>query len=176
MISAKDNRFRFDLRRRLVADARRIGIKPTARKWGCSRNTVRLWLRRYTRQGLQALKALSHAPHSCPHKSSTEIEKRILQLRKRTGYGPRRLKMEFDLAVGHNAIARILRERALTRKPKTKRQKKNDLRALKARLAPFERVQMDIKYLNDSAFYLPQMHSRGLPKYQYTIRDTRTRG
>jgi len=174
MISAKDNRFRFDLRRRLVGDARRIGIKPTARKWGCSRNTVRLWLRRCTRQGLQALKELSHAPHSCPHKSSDEAEDRIVKLRKRTGYGPRRLKMEFDLAVGHDAIARILRARGLTRKPKTKRQKKNDLRAVKARLAAFERVQMDIKYLNDIAFYLPQMRSKGLLNYQYTIRDTRT--
>src|SRR3990172_2457220 len=82
--------------------------------------------------------------------------------------------MEFDLAVAHNAIARILKARGLTRRRKTKRLKKNDLRAVKARLAAFERVQMDIKYLNDIAFYLPQMRSRGLPAYQYTIRDTRT--
>jgi len=174
MAKVKDNRFRFDLRRRLVADARHIGIKPTARKWACSRNTVRLWLRRWRQHGLGGLKELSHAPHSCPHKSSGKIEHTIARLRNRTGYGPRRLKMEFDLPLGHNAIARILRERGLTRKRKTKRLKKNDLRQAKARLAAFERVQMDIKYLDDIAFYLPQMRSRGLPKYQYTIRDTRT--
>ena len=174
MAKVNDNCFRFDLRRRLVADARASGIKPAARKWGCSRNTVRLWLRRWREQGLQGLKELSHAPHSCPHKSSAGIEEKLVALRKRTGYGPRRLKMEFDLPLGHCAIARILRARALTRKRRTKRVKKNDLRQVKARLAAFQKVQMGVKYLDDIPFYLPQMRSRGLPRYQYTIRDTRT--
>lgn len=33
---------------------------------------------------------------------------------------------------------------------------------------------MDVKYLNDIPAYLPQMRLRGLPEYQYTIRDVRT--
>jgi len=174
MMKAKDKLYRFDIRRRLVADARQIGVKPTARKWQCSRNTVRHWLRRYLQEGLEGLKERSHAPTHCPHKTPAHQERQLLELRRRSGYGPRRLKMEFDLGPGHNAIARIVRAAGLSRPRKTKRQKKNDLRAVKARLAAFERVEMDIKYLNDIAFYLPQMRQKGLPGYQYTLRDVRT--
>jgi transposase len=174
MIAAKDKRFRFDLRRRLAADARKLGIKAAARSWHCSRNTVRLWMRRFDAEGLAGLKGRSHAPRRCPHKTSPEVEKKVLHLRRRTGYGPRRLKMEFDLPCGHGAIARILRAHKLTRRRRTRRQKKNDLRAVKAALAAFETVHMDIKYLNDIPEYLPQMRLRGLPEYQYTIRDVRT--
>ena len=174
MIAAKDKRFRFDIRRRLVADAKNLGIKAAARRWHCSRNTVRLWLRRHEQEGLPGLKERSHAPHRCPHETDPELEKRIVALRKRTGYGPRRLKMEFDLPCGHQAIARILRAHKLTRKRRTKRHKKNDLRAVKAALRAFQTVHVDIKYLNDICAYLPQMRLLGLPQYQYTIRDVRT--
>lgn len=93
MIAAKDNGFRFDLRRRMVRDAQRHGIKAAARIWRCSRNTVRLWLRRFQAEGLSGLKERSHAPRRCPHKTGPELEKQVLDLRNRTGYGPRRLKM-----------------------------------------------------------------------------------
>jgi len=174
MIAAKDNPFRFDLRRRLVSHARQHGIKDAARVFACSRNTVRLWLRRFDDQGLPGLQERSHAPHTCPHKISPDIENKILTLRKRTGYGARRLVMEFDLPCGHHAVARTLRDHKLIRKRTTKRKKKNDLRAVKAALAAFQTVHMDIKYLNDIPAYLPQMRLRHLPEYQYTIRDVRT--
>ncbi len=173
-MKAKDKAFRYGIRRRLVADALENGIKATARAWGCSRNTVRLWIRRFQQQGWKGLKEASHAPASCPHKTSPELEKRILELRARTQFGPLRLKMEFDLPCSKNAIARIVRRHGLARKRKTKRQKKNDLRAVKARLKPFETVQMDVKYLNDIPRYLPQMRAKPLPRFQYTIRDVRT--
>ena len=174
MISAKDQSYRFDLRRRLVADAEELGIKQTARRWRCSRNTVRFWARRFESDHLEGLKERSHAPKSCPHKTPPEMENTIVGLRKRTGYGARRLKMEFDLPPSVDAISRILRQHRLTRKPKTKRRKKNDLRKVKAALRAFQTVHMDIKYLNDIAHYLPQMRLRGLPQFQYTIRDVRT--
>jgi transposase len=174
MIAAKDNHFRFDVRRRLVAYARAHGIKATARAWRCSRNTVRLWLGRYEREGLAGLKERSHAPHGCPHKTPAALEQRILTLRERTGYGARRLKAEFDLPCGHQAISRILRVHQLTRKPRTKGRKKNDLRAVKAMLRAFETINMDIKYLNDIPHYLAQMELKGLPRYQYSARDVRT--
>ena len=174
MIKVKDKHHRFELRRRLVADAKELGIKKTARAWRCSRNTVRLWLRRFESEHLEGLKERSHAPGTCPHKTAPEMERKVLQLRGRTGYGARRLKMEFELPCGADAISRILRQHRLTRKPRTKQRKKNDLRKVKAALRAFQTVHMDVKYLNDIAFYLPQMRLRGLPKFQYTIRDVRT--
>ena len=163
IMKAKDTSFRFDQRRRLALDAKRLGIKPTARRWGCSVNTVRLWLRRYEAEGMAGLKERSHAPQSCPHKLSGPLEARILTLRNKTGYGALRLKMEFDLPASHNAIQRVIQQAGLARKRKTNRQKKNDLRAVKALLRPFETVHMDVKFLYDIAHYLPQMRRQSLP-------------
>lgn len=174
MISAKDKPYRFALRRQMVLDANEHGIRATARRWSCSRNTVRRWIRRHAFEGISGLKERSHAPQRCPHKTSAQVEDQVLDCRRRSGFGAKRLKMEFDLPCGVEAIGRILRQRHLTRKLKTRRQKKNDLRAVKALLNPFERVLIDVKYLRDLAHYLPQMLSKKLPRYQYTIRDVRT--
>ena len=173
-MSSKDKTFRFDMRKHLVQDVLCLPVKATARKWGCSRNTVRLWLRRYLAQGLQGLKERSHAPASCPHRTPPDLEQEVLRRRRQSGFGARRLKEQFDLPCSHGAIGRILREHHLTRKHKTKPQKKNDLRAVKALLRAFERVEMDVKYLTGLPFYLPQIELLGLPRFQYTIRDART--
>ena len=174
MIKAQDKEFRFEIRLRLAKEAIRTSIRATARDWDCSRNTVRRWKRRYEKEGLQGLKERSHAPENCPHKISGRLEQKIIRLRKRSGFGPRRLKEEFDLPCGHNAIYRVLKEHDMIRKRKTRRTKKNDLRAIKAKLDAFQQVQMDVKYLTDISRLLPQIRLNGLPSYQYTIRDVRT--
>ena len=84
------------LRQRVVADARRMGIKATVREHGCSRNTVRKWLRRDVPGCSPALKGLSRAPKSCPHKTPADVEAEVVRLRRMTGYGAERLKREFN--------------------------------------------------------------------------------
>ena len=49
-----------------------------------------------------------------------------------------------------------------------------DLREEKARLKPFEQIQWDTKDLSDIEGYYSAMKQLGLPRYQYTARDTRT--
>jgi len=96
----------YDLRLRLVCSAREIGIKPTARLLGTSPQTVRLWVRRFAAQGRRGLASRSHAPKSCPHRTSGRLEARIVRLRTQTGFGAKRLKVEFELPVSEGAIAR----------------------------------------------------------------------
>ena len=156
----------------LVSYARKKGLKAAARCYECSRNTVRKWVRRFALMHNQGLSPVSRAPHSCPHKTSPVLEAKCIAKRKQTpGFGSRRLIAEFDLKIGHNALDRILRQRQLTRKPKRRHKRKNDLRAVKAAYAPFTRFQMDVKYLTDIPFYWPQMQANGLPRFQYTIRE-----
>ena len=174
MISAKDEAYRYDLRRRLARHGIENGIKPTARDWKCSPNTVRKWVRRYKGQGLPGLREHSHATESCPHKTGPSLTRRIIKLREQTGFGARRLKVEFDLPCSHGAIHRIIRQAGLVKPRRTKRVKKNDLRRVKAQLRAFELVQMDVKYLTDLARYLPAIELHGCPAYEYTIRDVRT--
>jgi len=170
MISADDPQFA--LRHQLVTFAKKYGIKAAARHFDCCRNTVRKWLRRFKELGNAGLRALSRAPKSCPHKTKASLEARVVQLRKQTpGFGARRLIAEFDLPLGHNALQRIINAHQLTRPPKRRHRRKNDLRAVKAAYAPFTHFQMDVKYLTDIPFFWPQMQKNGLPRFQYTIRE-----
>jgi transposase len=160
------------LRHQLVQFARTKGIKAAARHFGCLRNTVRKWFRRFEGQGNSGLRSQSRAPKSCPHKTKESLENRVVALRKKTpGFGARRLIEEFDLPLGHNAAQRIINAHQLTRPPKRRHHRKNDLRAVKAAYPPFTRFQMDVKYLTDIPFYWPQMQHNGLPHFQYTIRE-----
>ena len=162
----------FALRHQVVAHARAHGIKPAARHFGCQRNTVRKWLRRFQALGHAGLKSLSRAPKSCPHRIDAALEARVVALRKKSpGFGARRLVAEFDLPLGHDAAQRIIRQHQLTRTRRKKHRRKNDLRAVKAAYAPFTRFQMDVKYLNDIPAYWPQMQALHLPRFQYTIRE-----
>ena len=170
MICSSDPKFA--LRHELVTYALKMGIKAAARCYECSRNTVRKWIRRFALIHNKGLIPISRAPHSCPHKTSPELEAKCVAKRKQTpGFGSRRLIAEFDLKIGHNALDRIFRQHELTRKPKRRHKRKNDLRAVKAAYAPFTRFQMDVKYLTDIPFYWPQMQANGLPRFQYTLRE-----
>ena len=163
---------KFTTRLQMVLYALDHSIKAAVRRFRCARNTVRTWLQRYQQNHLQGLHEQSRAPKHCPHKTSTQLEDQVLALRRKTpGFGARRLIAEFDLALGHNAAGRILRQHQLTRKPKRCYQKKRDLRAIKAAYAPFTRFQMDTKYLDDLPFYWTQMQDLALPRFQYTIRE-----
>jgi transposase len=170
MISTDDPKFA--LRHQLVTFARKYGIKAAARHFDCCRNTVRKWLRRFLELDNASLRALSRAPQSCPHKTKDALEVRVVALRKKTpGFGTRRLVQEFALPLGHNAVQRIINRHQLTRPPKGRHRRKNDLRAVKAAYAPFTRFQRAVKYLTNIPFYWPQMQRNGLPRFQYPLRE-----
>jgi transposase InsO family protein len=170
MICAADPQFA--LRHQLVRFAQTHGLKAAARQFGCFRNTVRKWFRRFQDQGNAGLRSQSRAPKSCPHKTKIALENRVVALRQKSpGFGARRLIEEFDLPLGHNAAQRIINAHHLTRPPKRRHHRKHDLRAVKAAYVPFTRFQMDVKYLTDIPFYWPQMQRNGRPRFQYTIRE-----
>jgi len=173
MTRTKDHKF--FLRLQVAHYAREHGVRAAARTFECSRNTVRTWLRRYEQGGRSALKEQSRAPHSCPHKTSPHHERKVIEARKHMPCaGPKRLKDLFGLKPSQGAIARILRQKGLTKKRRKKRERKHDLRAIKARYKPFERLQADTKPLFDIPAYWPQMTDQRLPRYQYTTRDVKS--
>jgi len=173
MIRSKDHKF--DFRFHLVRHVLKDGIRASARAFRCSRNTVRKWTRRFRAGGPAALNERSRAPKSCPHKTAKSEEKRVIAQRLRTpGFGARRLKKEFELAPSVGAVARIIRQKGLTRPRKKKHHVKRDLRAVKAQYRPLTRLQMDVKYLNDIPHYWPFMKRLGLPEFQYTTRCLKT--
>ena len=82
MLEGKNKESKFQLRLRLVRYAQNKGIREAARAFGCSRNTVRLWLRRYEADGIKGLQEKSKAPKYIPHKTSKYQEKQVIQARK----------------------------------------------------------------------------------------------
>ena len=159
------------LRQKIVAYARTQGIKDTVRTFGCSRNTVRKWLRRYRPGTPSTLLAHSTRPHCCPHQVCASVEGVVVRLRRQTGFGAERLKVEFQIGCGVSAIRRILRTHGLVRTRKKKPHTKRSLRAVKAQWRLFQQLVADTKYLQDIPYYWPQMRHLGLPSFQYTVRE-----
>ena len=172
----RKNKEKISIRQKIVRYAQINGIKPAMRHFGCSKNTVRYWLRRFNEYGVSGLEDKNKAPHSCPHKTSKEIEEKIIAKREETPcYGPKRLKyFNPSLEASETAIYRILKQNDLVRKNRKKYQRKNDLRAVKAQYKSLTHNQEDVKHLYDIPYYWTQMTTLGLPKYEYTIRDVKT--
>jgi transposase-like protein len=171
----KDQTVKYEIRHSMVMLALKQGIRPTARYYGVTRNTVRKWLRRYQETRIDGLQDRSRAPHHVPHKTSVMVEKKVLRLkRKLKRFGSRRLVRDYAPGCSHGAFDRICREHKLLRRRKRKRDRRNDLRAIKARYGFGRRNCNDTKHLNDIAEYWPQARKLRLPWYQYSHRDVRT--
>lgn len=175
MVEGKSKESRFQLRLELVRYAQRQGLREAARVFRCSRNTVRLWVRRYEVGGYSGLQERSRAPQRIPHKTSWYLERQVVGARRQVPcYGAARLKRMFALRPSVGAIGRILRQHGLTRRPRKRYQKKRDLRQVKARYKVLGFYQVDTKHLYDIAHYWPYMRRLRLPRYQYTIRDVKS--
>ena len=176
MFRAKSKRsFVLAARLGMVREALEQGIKPAARLYQVSRNTVRLWRRRYKASGVAGMVDKSHAPHRCPHKISRTLEARIVALKQgRPRWGSQRLKDDFGLTCGHGAIYRVYRQHGLIRRRRKRKQRRHDLAGVKARYRAFKRVCIDTKHLYDIPEYWSQMEHYHLPRYQWTARDMKT--
>jgi len=160
----------FALRYRIVQSALQHGIRAAARAFGCSRNTVRKWLRRYQQEGKPGLKPRSRAPHRIPHKTPQELEQRVLAARDSIPcFGPQRLKDEFALPCSTGAIGRILRQNGRSRRRKKPRPPARSLAAAKLAWRPFGLLQIDVKDLIDLPGYR-ELIPFGLPRFQFTAR------
>ena len=160
------------LRLRMVQLARRLGVKPAARLFATSPNTVRKWLRRFDGT-LASLAEQSRAPHHCPHKLSPQAEAEILRAKRRLPvWGVRRLKRDLQLPYSAKAIRRVLREHGRLRKWRRKKpQVKRCLREVKKRWALWQQIDAHTKDLKDMPEYLHQVKALGLPLHQYTVRE-----
>jgi hypothetical protein len=115
---------RTPLRFALPAGARRSPDRHPGRRRqsGCSRNTVRKWLRRYRERGKPGLEERSPAPRRIPHMTSPEVEQKALEARDALPcFGARRLTQTFVLPCFTGAVGRILRQAGRSRRRKIPR-------------------------------------------------------
>lgn len=151
-----------------------VSVTGVCRHYGISRKTFYKWHGRYRESGRDhlALKDRSRRPHSHPKKVSTEVEERVVALRRKTRYGPRRLARYLDaegITISVYGVYRVLQRAGLVRKRRSRPRKKPRSYAM---AVPGQRVQMDVKYL-------PAMRLKGRPEplrqYLYNAIDDCTR-
>ncbi|MDD5108217.1 MAG: IS481 family transposase [Candidatus Omnitrophica bacterium] len=147
----------------------RLKIAVIARQYRTSRTTVYRWIKRFNHEGNNGLLDQSHKPKS-PHPKALKPQttKAILRLRKRTHYGPKRLKFYLskrDIFVSEHAIYKTLLRYGLSNHYRKK--KKRNMRSYRVPY-PGHTVQMDTKYLDTKPGFPNRL-------YQYTATDCFTR-
>jgi len=147
----------------------RMKIAAIARKYRTSRTTVYRWLKRFDCQGNKGLLDRSHRPKS-PHPKALKPKtvEAIIRLRKRTHYGPKRLKfylLKKGILVSEHAIYKTLLRFKLTQRYRCK--KRRNTRSYRVPY-PGHTVQMDTKHLDTRPGFPHRL-------YQYTATDCFTR-
>jgi hypothetical protein len=100
----------FALRHELVRYATARGIRAAMRRFGCARNTVRLWLRRW-QAGEDSFQNHSRRPRHQPARTPPVVEQAVVTARKKAPcFGARRLVDMFVPPVGKGAAHRIFRD------------------------------------------------------------------
>ncbi len=174
-VVGKGKDYSFEFKQNAVFAAQELGIKPTVRRFKITRNTLREWKRRFETEGKKGLLDRRKGPHNIPNKMPKEIEEKIVSIRQMTKcFGPQRIKYHYNIPYSLGAIQRVIKSNGLTRKRRKVREKRRDMRAVKAKRASMAHMQMDVKYLTDIPNYWEQLKPLGLPKYQYTVRETKT--
>jgi transposase len=169
----------YDVRVQLVQSAKRIGIKPTAKRFATSPKTVRKWVERFKEGGKSNLKDQSRRPKSSPNVIRPYWQFKIQEVCRTAEKRNKRINATFikrkhRIPYSTKTILRVMREVGYIRHKRKKYQRKRDLREIKKRLKPFEKIQIDVKYLDDIPEFYPAWVVFRLPKYQFTARCVRT--
>jgi transposase len=157
-------------------------ISEVARMFHTSRNTVRKWVKRFSREGLAGLKGCSRRPRYSPRKTKPRLEKTVIAARKATGYGRRRLAFylarDKGILLSPHTVRHILR-RAGYRGKKRPRKVFYPAHWAWEEKRPFSLAQVDTKDVLDKATLgTKRWHhivTRHLPRYQWTFCEARSR-
>ena len=143
-------------------------VMHIARKYRTTRTTVYRWLHRYMDEGKDGLLNKSNRPkRPHPRALKKQIVRLIVRIRKKTKYGPRRIRFmlsERHIKVSEYAVYKTIKRHNLILKPKNRKKKYKRVYVKDPGLD----VQVDTKYLDT----LPGKPYR---YYQYTATDSATR-
>jgi len=174
---------KIEARRRLVKTYEQTGsIRATARIWKTSPQVVRKWVRRYQKEGEKGLQDRSRRPHNIPRQTPPEIEKEVIEARKKTGYGPQRLCLWLQrqgIQISPHTIRHILDRNGLVNHPRKRRRSLYPAHWAWDEDHPLSFFQVDVKDILDKQALGTSLwqHFRRLhlPRYQFTFCDARTR-
>ena len=153
-------------------------ISKAAIKFQSSRKTVRKWVDRY-RCSVESLEDRSKRPHSSSKQlsimSQNKIKERCMDLKihnKRIAASY--IISDLELSISLPTVCKYMREFGFKQEKKSKREKKRNLQHIKEEYKAFEKIQVDIKYLDDIPEFYSEYYRYKLPKYQITARCIKT--
>jgi len=167
------------VRLEMVLYALEHSIKAAARKYEVSRNTVRLWVRRYEKTPHQRLVDERSKTSNHPQKMKPGYRLHLVNVAKTKRVRGQRviatqLKQDLKLPYSVKTIIKVLRQEGLWGKAKPKAPAKQDLRHITDAMAFGQCIQVDIKYLSDVEELKLPVKRQWLPRYQFTARDRAT--
>jgi len=175
----KESKDNFWIREKLIKYALAYGNKPAAREFNTTVKTVRKWVKRYLAKGEEGLKDRSRRPNKMPNKMDEKYERKIIELCEKKAKRGKKvnaslIKRYLGIPYSVNAIKRVMKDYGYIKLNKPKKERKRDLREKKKAYKAFEKLQVDIKYLNDIPELFYEYKRYKLPKYQITARCVRT--
>jgi len=144
-----------------------ITIKQMNKVCPFSRRSLCYWLKAYRKEGKKGLENKSSRPKTHPNETPIRIKERVIELRKETGLGAKKLKWKLEkegIELHFQTVHKIIKKEGLTRKYRTKKIKYN---YVKSTLEPGALVEIDIKYVPD------KLDNKRF--YQFTAIDCATR-
>lgn len=169
----KQSKDKKQLRYQMVQHALKQGIKPMARAFHTSPQTVRKWTNRFKAYGCDGLKDLSQRPHHSPLETPSYLKEQIIKLKdKYKRLGAEQIKVLENIPLAPKTMRKIWRDAGISSRKRPKKHiTKNNLREIKKQYKLFEKMVEDTKDLYDIPEYWPQMKTLDLPKVQYTFRE-----
>jgi len=97
-----------------------FSFAESCRRYNISRTAGYRWWSRYQEFGFEGLHDRSHRPHHCPHGTPEPVEQHIVELRRRYGWGSRKIRRltrtKFGWAPARDTIDRIFQRHGLASK------------------------------------------------------------
>ena len=159
----------------LVKTAEREGISEATRLYKTTRKTVRKWLSQYKEEGVKGLENKSRLQQKFPNRIPDDITAKILETRrKHMNWGARRIIEQMNLPYSHSTVHKKLKQAGLIQKKKKRYMRRRDMSQIRKKYGPFQKIQVDVKYLTDMPELAAFLRWNNLPLYQITARDYRT--
>jgi transposase len=163
----------------MVKYAQKHGIKPTAKAFHTTPKTVRKWVRRFEEEKKPGLRDRSKRPQQCPNQIKPYWYFKINDVCKKAKKHNKRItaiwiKRKHSVPYSTKTILKVMREIDFLPQKRKRYQRRRDLREVKQKLKAFEKIQVDIKYLDDIPEFYGAFTVYHLPKYQITARCVRT--
>jgi transposase len=127
----------------------------------------------------------SCSPHRVANKTNPDIEKKVIEIKNLTNYGPLRIKEEmfdqYGIILSHHTVRNIIRrnKKNITKKETVSYGRSNRPFIDWYQAKPFEVVQIDLKYIVDqkalSCDQITHIYAHDLPLYQWGAIDVNSR-